>query len=234
MIKLARTLISAVCALTASAAFSQTVVGPDSAPGRYNQLRDLAVRPIDSLTPASPDVFGTAAVGAGVTFYESRFRRVSQADRNDPAVLAIADTLRGLAPAEQLSRVQSEVLAKVRYASDLDTMHVADFWANAGETLQRGAGDSEDIAIVEMQALKAAGFSARDLYLSIGREQNVGTHIVLLAHTADGFTVLDDKIGYPMATRDDHIFTPVLTVGDGKSWIHGRRVGGGGVRLSAR
>jgi predicted transglutaminase-like cysteine proteinase len=234
MTKLARTLFSILCAFTASSAFSQTVVGPDSAPGRYNRLRDLAVRPVDSVTPASPDVFGTAAVGAGVTFYDARFRRVSQADRNDPRVVAIADTLRGLAPAEQLAKVQSEVLGKVRWASDLDTMKVADFWANAGETLQRGAGDSEDIAIVEMQALKAAGFNPRDLYISIGRERQVGAHIVLLARTADGFTVLDDKIGHPMATRDDHIFTPVLTVGDGKSWIHGRRISGGGIRLSAR
>lgn len=234
MSKLARNLFSILCAFTASSALSQTVVGPDSPAGRYNRLRDLSVRPIDALTPANPDIFGTAAVGAGVTFYDARFRRVSQADRNDPAVLAIAETLRGLTPAEQLAKVQSEVLAKVRWASDLDTMHVADFWSNAGETLQRGAGDSEDIAIVEMQALKAAGFSSRDLYVSIGREQQVGAHVVLIARTADGFTVLDDKIGHPMPTRDDHVFTPVLTVGEGKSWIHGRRISGGGVRLSAR
>jgi hypothetical protein len=32
-------------------------------------------------------------------------------------------------------------------------MKVADLWANAGETLERGAGDSEDIAVVEMLVL---------------------------------------------------------------------------------
>ena len=46
-----------------------------------------------------------------------------------------------------------------------------------------GAGDSEDIAIVKMQALKLAGWNPRDLYISIGREKGVGAHIVLLART---------------------------------------------------
>jgi predicted transglutaminase-like cysteine proteinase len=42
-------------------------------------------------------------------------------------------------------------------------MGVADFWANAGETLRRGTGDAEDIAIAKMQVLKAAGFDPKDL-----------------------------------------------------------------------
>lgn len=204
---------------------AQTVVGPEATPSRFNRLRDIAVRPVTANVPADPDAFGTAAVGAGVTFYDARFRRVSLADRADPAVLAIAGKLRGLDPAAQLATVQHEVLSRIRFAEDLDNMHVADFWSNAGETLARGTGDSEDIAIVEMQALKAAGFNARDLYISIGRQKLVGAHIVLLARTADGFTVLDDRIGTPMASEDDHLFTPVLTIGQGKSWIHGHRIG---------
>ena len=193
-----------------------------------NFYNSLAVMYLDLV------VFGTAAVGAGVTFYDARFRRVSLADRNNPSVMAIADTLRGLDPAAQLATVQREVLGRVRWSSDLDNMHVADFWSNAGETLQRGTGDSEDIAIVEMQALKAAGFNSRDLYISIGRQKPVGGHIVLLARTPQGFVVLDDRIGHPMAATDNHLFTPVLTIGEGKSWVHGRRVGGMTLHASAR
>ena len=234
-----RFMLAMTCAFTAcSAPFSpiqaQTVIGRESTPDRFNQLRDIAVRPRITNGPASPDVFGTAAVNAGVTFYDARFRRVSLADRADPAVLAIAETLRGLDPATQLVTVQREVLRRVRYETDLDNMHVADFWSNAGETLARGTGDSEDIAIVEMQALKAAGFSSRDLYLSIGRQKQVGAHIVLLARTTMGFTVLDDRIGAPVSSDEDHLFTPVLTVGEGMSWVHGHRVGGSMVRVSAR
>jgi predicted transglutaminase-like cysteine proteinase len=229
-----RVLLAIACAITASSALSQTIIGPDSAPGRYNRLRDYAVRPPATITPASPDVFGTATVGAGVTFYDARFRRVSQADRADPGVLAIADTLRNLSPVDQLAAVQSEVLRRVKWSHDLDNMHVADFWSNAGETLQRGTGDSEDIAIVEMQALKAAGFASRDLYISIGRQKQVGAHIVLLARTPQGFMMLDDRTGHPVLAQETRLFTPVLTIGEGKSWIHGRRIGGMTAHASAR
>lgn len=222
------------CSALISPIHAQTVIGAASTPDRFNRLRDYAARPFSSNAPVSPDVFGTAAVGAGVTFYDARFRRVSLADRADPGVLEIAGLLRGLDPATQLATVQREVLRRVKWEHDLDNMHVADFWSNAGETLIRGTGDSEDIAIVEMQALKAAGFSSRDLYISIGREKQVGAHIVLLARTPSGFTVLDDRIGAPMATRDDHLFTPVLTIGEGMSWVHGRRIGGMALHASAR
>lgn len=229
-----RVLLAITCAFTASSALAQTVVGPDSTPSRFNRLRDLSVRPMTATVPVSPDVFGTAAVGAGVTFYDARFRRVSLADRNDPEVLAIAESIRGLSPADQLAAVQSAVLKRVKWAHDLDNMQVADFWSNASETLRRGTGDSEDIAIVEMQALKAAGFNARDLYISIGRQKPVGAHIVLLARTPDGFMVLDDRVGRPMLAQNHRQFTPVLTIGEGKSWIHGRRVGGITAHASAR
>lgn len=229
-----RVMLAITGAFIASSAPAQTVVGPESTSSRFNRLRDISVRPMTANAPVSPDVFGTAAVGAGVTFYDARFRRVSLADRNDPAVLAIADTLRGLSPMEQLAAVQREVLARVKWATDLETMHVADLWANAGETLRRGAGDSEDIAIVQMQALKAAGFNSRDLYISIGRQKPVGAHIVLLARTPDGFVVLDDRVGRPMLAQSHRQFTPVLTIGEGKSWVHGRRIGGMTAHASAR
>ena len=106
-----------------------------------------------------------------MTFYDARFRRVANADRDHPILVEIAGQLRGLPAHQQLAIVKSEVQRRVRWAHDLDTMRVADLWANAGETLERGAGDSEDIAIVQMQALKLAGWNPRDLYISIGRER---------------------------------------------------------------
>ena len=211
-------------ACLASAAKADTTAGHD---------RPAAAHHVYAGPPASPDVFGTAAVGAGVTFYDSRFRRVARTDRDHPLVLAMAETVKGLTPEQQLAAVHRQVLQKVRWAHDLDTMHVADLWANAGETLQRGAGDSEDIAVVQMQVLKAAGWNPRDLYISIGREKRVGTHIVLLARAPSGFYVLDDRANRPLTPREHARFTPIMTLGEGKSWIHGRRVSGGG-RLSAR
>ena len=104
-------------------------------------------------------------------------------------------------------------------------MGVADFWANAGETLRRGTGDSEDIAIAKMQVLKAAGFSAKDLYISVGRHNVRGAHVVLLARAAGGFYVLDDTVQNLMTPAQHGRFTPIMTLGQGSSWVHGRRVG---------
>ena len=221
-------------ACIAGAATAQVRVGPESAAGKYNRLQDLTYRPQNGVTPVTPDVFGTAAVSAGVTFYDARFRRVSNTDRTHPMVVALADTVRSLTPEEQLATVQREVKQRVRWAQDLDTMKVADLWANAGETLERGAGDSEDIAVVEMQVLKAAGWNARDLYMSIGRELGVGSHIVLLARAPSGFYMLDDKFDHPVNASQHGLFTPILTLGEGKSWVHGRRINGSSSRLSAR
>jgi predicted transglutaminase-like cysteine proteinase len=199
-----------------------------------------ATHPMIYSRPASPDVFGTVALKAGVTFYDARFRRVAAADARDPLVQRLAVGAANLDPVGKLRLIQDEVNRRVRWMPDLDNMGVADFWANAGETLKRGTGDSEDIAIVKMQALKAAGFNPRDLYISIGRHNVRGAHILLLARTASGFFVLDDPIqgGGITTARQNSRFTPIMTHGQGVSWIHGRRVGrvasGGSVSAKAK
>lgn len=178
------------------------------------------------LVPDSPDVLGTAAIDAGVTIYDVRFRRVSAADRDDPRLKIIADALSGLSSTEQLVKVKLLVGRLVHTASDLDTMHVADYWSNASDTLTRGAGDDEDIAIVEMQALKAAGFPARDLYLSVGREKQRGLHTVLIARTSQGFYMLDEAqpTVVPASSAHAAAFIPMMTIGSGRSWLHGYRI----------
>lgn len=184
-------------------------------------------RPLILNRQAGPDVFGTVALNAGVTFYDARFRRVASTDGRDPLVLSIAAAASGLDPVAKLQLVQQEINRRVRWQHDLDNMGVADFWANAGETLRRGTGDSEDIAIVKMQVLKAAGFSPKDLYISIGRHNVRGAHVVLLARTGGGFLVLDDTNHDVMTPAQHGRFTPIMTLGPSASWVHGRRVGSG-------
>lgn len=210
-----------LCVATASGAMAESANVPNNDP-----LRPLpaSVRSSATYIGSAPNIFGTAALNAGVTIYDARFRRVAAADNTDGRVLAIADKLRGLSQVEQLRRVKSEVESRVRYASDLDTIGVFDLWGNAGETLARGVGDEEDIAIVEMQALKAAGYNPSDLYLSVGRHKARGAHVVLIARTADGFYMLDQsEPTVVLAASGRGRFVPQLTVGQGRSWIHGYR-----------
>jgi predicted transglutaminase-like cysteine proteinase len=172
-----------------------------------------------------PDVFGTVALNAGSTRYDARFRRAAAADLSDPLVQQLAAAAGGLDPLAKLKAVQQSVSSRVRWARDPGTAGVADFWANAGETLRRGTGDSADIAIVKMQVLKAAGFDPNRLYITIGGHRARGAHILLLAKMANGYVVLEDH-GDRLETPAHHrLFSPVITLGEGGSWLHGRRVG---------
>ena len=229
-----------LAAAAPSWAYSGEAAATPSTPDKYKPLvihtSGLPLKKSSRMVlhrPAGPDVFGTVAVNAGVTFYDARFRRVASTDSRDPVVTGLAASVAGLDPLAKLQTVQQEVNRRVRWTHDLDNMGVADFWANAGETLRRGTGDSEDIAIVKMQVLKAAGFSPKDLYLSIGRHNGRGAHVVLLARAPGGFYVLDDT-NHDMMTPAQHgRFTPIMTLGQGGSWVHGRRVAAGSRIASA-
>jgi predicted transglutaminase-like cysteine proteinase len=235
MKRLAKVAIAGACIMTAApaaAAAGEAAVSPSLSSAKRPLIVQRsaasvtrASHPLILSRPASPDVFGTVALNAGVTFYDARFRRVASTDARDPLVERLAAGAASLDPIAKLKQIQDEVNRRVHWAHDLDNMGVADFWANAGETLRRGTGDSEDIAIVKMQALKAAGFNPKDLYISIGRHSSRGAHILLLARTAAGFFALDDQTQGLTSANQNGRFTPIMTLGQGMSWIHGRWVG---------
>ena len=176
--------------------------------------------------PASPDIFGTVALGAGVTASGARWRRVSAADEHDPRIraLAVAAASAGGGALARLAAVHVEVDRRIRWRRDLDTYHVSDYWAQAGETLTRGEGDSEDIAVLKMQVLKAAGFPARDIYLSVGQDRQRGADSMLLVRVGGDFYALDDRSPAPLRASAGSRFRPVITLGRGSAWIHGRRI----------
>jgi predicted transglutaminase-like cysteine proteinase len=187
--------------------------------------------PVYAFVPVSPNVFGTVALNAGMTAYDVRWRRVSGADQTDPRIAEIAASCASLTTLQKLALVHSEVNRRVRWRTDLDAYGNADYWANAGETLTKGVGDSEDIAVVKIQALKAAGFSPRDLYLSVGRDKSRGADALLLVRADGRFYVLDDRIDRPLTPEEHARFVPIITLGGhGKTWLHGRNIAGGGAQ----
>ena len=212
-----------------SAAALLMVAGPVDAsrPGESRAPVDSGTVIVNAraATPASPDVFGTVALDAGVTADGARWRRVSAADENDPRIrtLAAAAVATGADPLARLTAIHSDVGHRVVWQRDLDTYSISDYWAQAGETLTRGKGDSEDIAIVKMQVLKAAGFAPRDIYLSIGRDQSRGSDTLLLVRVGGNFYALDDRSPQPFRATSGMQFKPVITLGRNSAWIHGRR-----------
>ena len=209
-----REMIAAVGALATIAVFAGTAAALPSAP-------------ISPFVPVNPDVFGTVALNAGMTVYDVRWRRVSGADQNDARIAEIAAAAKGLDALRALAAVQTAVKRRIIWRTDLDGYGIADYWANAGETLTKGVGDSEDIAVVKIQALKAAGFNPRDLYLSVGRDKQRGADALLLARADGRFYVLDDRAARPLTPEEHAKFVPVITLGQGKSWLHGRTIASG-------
>ncbi len=179
-----------------------------------------------SLDPASPNVFGTVTVAAGVTVYGARWRRVSTADARDPRLAAMMAPATGLDPLAKLAFVQRAVRNRITWRRDLDGYRISDYWAQAGETLDRGYGDSEDIAVLKMQALKAAGFNARDFYLSVGRDRTRGADTLLLVRVGSSFYALDDRSDQVQTPAQHARFVPVITLGKGSAWLHGKRYAG--------
>ncbi len=175
------------------------------------------------VVPVAPDLFGTVALPVRAERYSAGWRRASLDASHLPSMQRLVAPARSLSRAQQVGYVQAAVTRSVRWISDATEWGQHDYWASAAETLQHGAGDMEDRAIVKMQALKSLGFPGRDLYLTIGRDKVGGQIVVLLVRLGGRFYVIDDLGGAPIAADLRQGFEPMLTLGQNASWIHGRR-----------
>jgi predicted transglutaminase-like cysteine proteinase len=81
----------------------------------------------------------------------------------------------------------------IRATSDLSQYGVADFWSAPLATIEKGAGDCEDYAILKYLALREAGISPDDLRLlivSYPRRRII--HAVLAVHSDGEWLLLDN------------------------------------------
>ena len=75
-----------------------------------------------------------------------------------------------------------------------------------------------------MQVLKVAGFSPRDIYLSVGRDRLRGADTLPVVRIGSVFYALDDRSLEPVRALGGARFKPVITFGRNIAWIHGRRI----------
>jgi len=172
----------------------------------------------------APSLFGTVALPVKAERYHEGWERARRDASSLPAMQQLIAPARGLGRVQQIAYVQRAVSHSVRWMSDATEYGKHDYWASAGETLQHRAGDMEDRAILKMQALKMLGFPQRDLYLTIGRDKVGGPITVLIVRSGGRFYVLDDLDGAPIPADLRRGFEPMVTLGYGGSWIHGRRI----------
>ena len=173
--------------------------------------------------PAAPNLFGTVALPVQAGRYSAGWRRATLDASHLPSMQRLVAPARGLSREQQIGYVQAAVTRSVRWISDATEWGQHDYWASAGETLQHGAGDMEDRAIVKMQALRSLGFAPRDLYLTMGKDKVGGPITVLVVRLGGRFYIVDDLGGAPIAADRREGFEPMITLGHNASWIHGRR-----------
>jgi len=180
--------------------------------------------------PVNPDLFGTIALPVRADRYAAGWRRASLDASSLPSMQRLVAPARGLSREDQLAYVQATVTRNIRWMSDATEWGRHDYWASAAETLEHGAGDMENRAIVKMQALRTLGFPARDLYMTMGRDKVGGPITVLMVRVGRRFYVLDDLGGKPVMADRRPGFEPMLTLGSDMAWIHGHKIAGGKIR----
>ena len=179
--------------------------------------------PIVITRAAAPNMRGTVALPAKLSLYADGWERARRSATGDPRLAELIAPARSLSRSGQLGFVQAAVHRNIRWISDATEYGKRDYWASPSEILARGRGDMEDRAILKMEALKNLGVSPSDLFVTVGTDRVAGPVTVLIVRVDGQFMMLDDTGGAPLMVERRPDFEPMLTLGHGGSWLHGRR-----------
>ena len=98
----------------------------------------------------------------------------------------------GVAEEDLMIKINNQVNKNIKYVSDWDNYGVNDYWAKPEETLKKGSGDCEDIALLKYAMLVKAGFSEKDVKVVFAVYKGQG-HVYLEVKN-DGKTYYLDNI----------------------------------------
>src|SRR5262245_29519762 len=116
-------------------------------------------------------------------------------------LLQIVELGRQRAGRARLGEINRAVNLSIRAASDWTQYGVDDFWSPPLATLEKGAGDCEDYAILKYLALRETGISPDDLRLLIVSYPRRRTMHVVLAVQLDEEWLLLDNLTMVMVNR---------------------------------
>lgn len=184
---------------------------------------------VGALSPLRPLAYGRAKLDTGDflqskrlpvsrTHFDSDWNRVRAGQVSQHVVARFS----GNSDKALLSSVNRWANANVRYAEDRDLYGKTDFWADAPTTLRRGAGDCEDIAIVKMQMLAAAGVPRSAMYLTIARDLvRNADHAMLVVKQGDRHWLLDNNTNEVLDASEGLDYRPIMSFSGGNKWLHG-------------
>lgn len=191
-----------------------------SALAASRQVREVAAASIPAVY-AQEDFLASKRVTIGRTMFDSSWDRVRSESISRRKLEGYLGK-NSASGAKLLEQVNSWANQRIRYVEDKELFGKADYWAGARTTLQLRLGDCEDIAIVKMQLLAAAGVRREDMFLTIARDlARNADHAVLVVRTDEGYFLLDNSVDRVLEASESYDYRPVVSFNDKTSWLHG-------------
>lgn len=167
------------------------------------------------------DFLASKRVTIGRTMFDSSWERVRSESISHKKLKSYlgGNPASGIQLLEQVNRWANQ---RIRYVEDKDAFGKADYWAGARTTLQMRLGDCEDIALVKMQLLAAAGVRREDMFLTIARDlARKADHAVLVVRMGEGYYLLDNSVDRVLDASASYDYRPVVSFNNKTSWLHG-------------
>ena len=134
----------------------------------------------------------------------------SQAARRFLAIVKLGRKNEGRA---QLGWLNRTVNMTIRPASDWALYRDADYWASPLQTLDSGAGDCEDYAILKYVALRELGVGSDDLRVVIVQDdKHLTEHAIVAVRSQQKWLVLDNRTMVLLNTEDLRNYHPLFAL----------------------
>jgi predicted transglutaminase-like cysteine proteinase len=168
---------------------------------------------------AMGDFLASKRLAVRHTSFDPSWNRVQRAALSKGAVPSLSA---GASSSAKLAAVNAWANSRIRFVEDSTLYGKADYWASAAETLRARAGDCEDIAILKMQVLAAAGVPRSDMYLTLARDLVRNADHAMLIVKADGrYWLLDNSTDRLLDASESHDYRPIMSFGTSQKWLHG-------------
>jgi predicted transglutaminase-like cysteine proteinase len=126
---------------------------------------------------------------------------------------------------ERLQAVNEGINALIVYASDDELYGVGDYWATIEESMSRGRGDCEDIAIAKMWLLNAAGVDLSSMRLVVLKDTLRNLDHAVLSVVENGHQYVLDNAAWKVGRADwMRGYRPIYALSSEQSWIYGMRM----------
>lgn len=172
--------------------------------------------------PGPDDFLASKRLRVQHTAFDGAWDRVQHQGLPRGIAAGLSRMTSGSANLATLAAVNSWANARIRYVEDKVLYGKADYWASAGTTLRRRAGDCEDIAIAKLQLLASLGVARSDMYLTVARDlARKADHAVLIVRMDGRNWLLDNSTNQLLDASRSYDYQPILSFSASGKWLHG-------------